>query len=266
MLSLIASPIGNLSDVTYRAVETLQVCDLIYCEDTRVSRTLLQHYTITKPTRSLHKFNTQKELPHILRELQQGKHLALLTDAGMPAIEDPGLELITACQEASLPYEVLPGPSAPIQALVCSGLPPAPFQFLGFLPKQPSLLKKTLIKALGYSGTTLCFETPHRLHKTLAQLNDLAPNRPLVLCRELTKKFEQIAKGTASDLLQHTYKGEMVLCFAHTHTDETWDDVDLATQVAKLQTHFNLSPGDAIALTAEIRQLPKKHVYNALHK
>src|ERR1700733_30336 len=162
MLYVIATPIGNLSDITYRAVQTLQSCDYILCEDTRHSLALLRHYQIRKPLTSLHKFNESKKQQAIVEDLHRGQTIGLISDAGTPAISDPGSWLIQRCLEEKIRVIPIPGASALTTALSCSGLNTERFQFCGFLPKKASELKKCLQELLAYPGTTVCYESPHR--------------------------------------------------------------------------------------------------------
>ncbi len=215
MLYLVATPIGNLGDITFRAVEVLKHCDVILCEDTRHSGKLLNHYEITTPRKSYHMFNEARREPEILERLRNGQDVALISDAGTPGISDPGQRLVRACAEAELPVTAIPGPCAAIQGLVASGLDSTQFQFLGFLPKKPGKLRKALQAALDYPGTSIVYESPHRLHKSLKALAELSPETPVVVARELTKKFEEYRRGTAPELLEHYLakppKGEIVL-------------------------------------------------------
>lgn len=200
MLFIVATPIGHLGDFSPRAQETLKLVDYILCEDTRTSSVLLKRFEIAKPLKSFHKFNESKTEASILQDLKNGKSIALISDAGTPGISDPGEQLIKQAIEAGIKITHIPGPSALITALVLSGLPSSPFQFVGFLPKKLGEYKKSLEGYLTYPGTTILYESPHRL---VTLLNHLPPQRPLVIARELTKKFEEILRGSAEELLQH---------------------------------------------------------------
>ncbi len=213
MLYLVASPIGNLGDLSFRAVEILGSVDAILCEDTRHSLKLLNHYKIKKPLHSYHKFNEAKKEQIILDLLSEGKELALLSDAGTPGISDPGQRLVAACQKQGLPVTLIPGPCALIQALVLSGFSTEPFQFLGFLPRRSGRLQRTLEEMLAYQGTSIAYESPHRLHKTLALLDKINPNCQIAVARELTKKFEEIRWGTPKEIGE--VKGECVLLLSN---------------------------------------------------
>ncbi|MGE9268453.1 MAG: 16S rRNA (cytidine(1402)-2'-O)-methyltransferase [Verrucomicrobiales bacterium] len=220
MLTLVPTPIGNLGDITLRALETLKEADFIACEDTRHTLKLLNHYGISKPLTALHDHNEEKRLPELLEKIGAGERMALVSDAGMPCLSDPGYRLLAACAEAGLPYEVLPGASAVTTALVASAFPPHPFAFRGFLAVKKGKRRSQLAEAVQAEETTLFFESPHRLPSTLELLAELAPEHAVCVARELTKKFETLHRGTAAEL--HTAfggnggkaKGEIVLLIA----------------------------------------------------
>lgn len=214
-LYLIPSPIGNLGDITYRAVEVLKNADGILCEDTRTSYILLKHYDIQKPLTPYHQHNEHKVLAHLIQQLQSGKTLALLTDAGTPGISDPGFLLVRECIKENIPVECLPGATAFVPALVQSGIPSNRFVFEGFLPLKKG--RQTLLKQLAEEARTLIlYESPHRLAKTLKELSDyLGADRKAAVCRELTKLFEETRKDTLENLAAyyetHVPKGEIVV-------------------------------------------------------
>ncbi len=215
MLYLIATPIGNLADITVRALKTIEACDYLLCEDTRHSRRLLSHYDLRKPLKSYHKFSEAKREEEIIKDLKSGKTIGLLSDAGTPGIADPGVRLVKKCRELELEVYPIPGPCSPIVALVASGLDTTRFQFVGFLPRKKGKLTKILEEGLAYPGTTICFESPHRILKSLKLLAELDPEKQVVVARELTKKFEEYAKGTPAELLEKWKtsppKGEIIL-------------------------------------------------------
>ena len=217
-LYIVATPIGNLRDITIRARDTLAAVDLIACEDTRHSSTLLAHLDIRKPLVSLHQHNEAMRSAQLLGELALGKSIAYISDAGMPGVSDPGQRLVTACHAAAIPVEVLPGPSAVLTALIGSGFPADAFYFGGFLPVKGGQRQRVLAAALDADETSIFFETPHRLDSTLALLNRIAPDRLICVARELTKKFEEYRRGPASTLaahyLAHPAKGEICLLIA----------------------------------------------------
>jgi 16S rRNA (cytidine1402-2'-O)-methyltransferase len=194
-LSVVATPIGNLEDITLRALRTLREADLIAAEDTRRTSLLLQHYNIRKPLLSYHEFNEAKRTPELLDKLRTGHHVALVSDAGMPTVSDPGLRLIRAALEAGIKLEVVPGPSAITAALAGSGLAAEPFLFCGFLPHKSAARRKILSDLCALPFTLVFFESPHRVLKSLAEMREILGNRPVVIARELTKKFEEFLRG-----------------------------------------------------------------------
>jgi len=219
-LYLIPSPIGNLGDITYRAVDILQKADVILCEDTRTSSVLLKHYHIQKPLTPYHAHNEHKVLPHLIEQLAAGKTFALLTDAGTPAISDPGFLLVRECIRNHIPVECLPGATAFVPALVQSGIPANRFVFEGFLPLKKG--RQTMLRTLAAEERTIIlYESPHRLVKTLHELAaTLGPDRQAAVCRELTKIYEETNKNTLSALAahyeKHPPKGEIVIVVAAT--------------------------------------------------
>jgi 16S rRNA (cytidine1402-2'-O)-methyltransferase len=270
MLYLIATPIGNLADISYRAVETLKNCDYLLCEDTRHSMTLLKSYGIQKPLKSFHKFNEAEKEEEILLDLKSGKKISLLSDAGTPAISDPGRALIARCRKEKIAISALPGPCALLLALLLSGFETQPFQFVGFLPKKNGELTRTLQVILFYPGTSIAYESPHRLLNTLAFLATLAPTRTLSIGRELTKSFEESLNGTARELLDHFTlhppKGELVLLIAKDHSEENLSDLSIKTQVELMQEKYGVSLKEAIKAVAEITNRPKSAIYNEFHQ
>jgi len=214
-LFLVPSPIGNLGDITYRAIHILQAADAILCEDTRTSGVLLRHYQIQKPLTPYHLHNEHKVLGYLCERLQRGETLALITDAGTPGISDPGFLLVRECARLGIPVECLPGATAFVPALVQSGLPADAFVFEGFLPVKKG--RQTAMKRLAEEERTLIlYESPHRLVKTLTELCDyFGAERAAAVCRELTKMFEETRRGTLAELAlhyqKHPAKGEIVL-------------------------------------------------------
>ncbi len=216
MLHVCPTPIGNLGDITLRVLETLREADLIAAEDTRHTRKLLSHYGISKPMVSFHEHNEIKRLPELLQKLRDGKDIALVSDAGMPGICDPGYRVIRAALAEGLPLEVLPGPSALETALVASGFATDSFVFLGFLPRKKNELDQTLRYIAGEIRTCVAYESPHRVARTLSAAVAALAEKNIAVCRELTKKFEEITRGSASSLaanLPEKVKGEIVMVF-----------------------------------------------------
>lgn len=215
MFTFVPTPIGNRGDVTLRALEVLKEADLIACEDTRHSRPLLKHYEIDKPLVSLHDHNEARRLPELIEKAQSGSHIAVISDAGMPLISDPGYRLMQACISEEVPYTVLPGPSAVLTALAGSGFPCHAFSFDGFLPVKKGKRRKALDAAIASEKTALFFESPHRLLSTLEILTDINPELRVCVARELSKKFETYHRNSSAALWdyfkQHPPKGEIVL-------------------------------------------------------
>jgi len=214
-LYLVPSPIGNLGDITYRAVEVLRQADVILCEDTRTSGVLLRHYNIQKPLTAYHAHNEHKILAHLVEQLKAGRTFALITDAGTPGISDPGFLLVRECLRNGVPVECLPGATAFVPALVQSGLTSNRFVFEGFLPVKKG--RQTMMKTLAEeTRTMILYESPHRLVKTLRELAQyMGADRQAAVCRELTKMFEETNKNTLEALAAHyeahAPKGEIVL-------------------------------------------------------
>ncbi len=254
MLFIISTPIGNLADITYRAVATLQECDYILCEDTRHSGPLLTKYSINKPLYSYHQHNEASRTDQVLKDLLDGKRVALISDAGTPGISDPGHQIIVACHQADIPVVPIPGPSAVIAALSASPLPTDRFQFIGFLPKSQGALKQALQDALAYPGTTACYESPFRLSKTLKALCALTESAPVAVCRELTKVYEEIRWGSAKEVRehyeQHPPKGEIVLLIGHFELKLEHAEEDMSHQEALriLAKRLNMSRNELYAL------------------
>lgn len=215
MLTVVPTPIGNLQDITLRALQTLRETDLIAAEDTRRSAILLLHHNIKKPMVSLHEHNEESRTADLVEEIAGGKSVALITDAGMPGISDPGFRLIRACRERGLVVGVLPGPSAVITALVGSGLPTNAFYFGGFVPVKSGRRRAELERAVLRPETSVYFESPHRLLKTLQVLAEVAPKADVCVARELTKRFEEYRRGSPAELCVHyesrAPKGEITL-------------------------------------------------------
>lgn len=203
MLTVVPTPIGNLQDITLRALQALREADLVAAEDTRHSGVLLLHHGIKKPMLSLHEHNEASRTVTLVEEIAAGKSIALVTDAGMPGVSDPGFRLIRACRERGLSVTVLPGPSAVLTALVGSGYPSNAFYFGGFLPVKGGRRRSELERAASRRETSIYFESPHRLIKSLDVLAEIAPDANVCIARELTKKFEEYRRGTPAELRAH---------------------------------------------------------------
>ncbi len=214
-LYLVATPIGNLEDMTFRAVRVLKECDVVAAEDTRRTGQLLKHFGLSKPMLSYFQFNEAKRSEEILDRLKRGEKVALVTDAGSPGISDPGERVVRAVREAGLRVESVPGPCALVAALTASGLPTDEFHFIGFLPHKSGQRRKQLEALKQFAGTLVLYESPYRIEKLLVELGEVFAERQVVLARELTKKFEEFLRGTPAELLEVTQKrslkGEFVV-------------------------------------------------------
>jgi 16S rRNA (cytidine1402-2'-O)-methyltransferase len=215
MLYVVSTPIGNLGDITLRALEVLKSVNLITAEDTRHSGMLLKHFEIKKPLLSYHEHNEAMRTAQLVERLAAGENIALITDAGTPGLSDPGARLIRECINRGLPFTIVPGASSILAALVGSGFATEKFCFRGFLPTKSGQRARELCAAAERDETTIFFESPYRLMKTLSTCVDIMSDRQLCVARELTKKFEEFRRGTAAELLAHYQahppKGEIVL-------------------------------------------------------
>lgn len=271
MLYVIATPIGNLGDITYRAIETIKACDYLLCEDTRHSVILLKHYDLQVPLKSFHKFSESAKQDQIIEDLRQGMIIGLISDAGTPGISDPGTQLIHACIDQNISVIAIPGACAAITALCCSGLNTDNFQFIGFLPRKSGELKKVLQGILAYTGTSICYESPNRLTDVLEVLHELSPKRKLVVARELTKRFEEIKRGVAQELIEYwktaPLKGEIVLLVEGEKENISLEMENLTPEehVALMQSTYGLSRKEAIYVVAKMRNVSKRDIYNIVN-
>lgn len=217
MLYIVSTPIGNLQDITLRAIETLKTVDLIACEDTRHTRILLDHYGIQKPLTSFFQHNRFTKGEYLLGLLKEGKNIALVSDAGTPGVLDPGYNLINLAVQNGVAVTAIPGPVALIDALVLSGKPAHRFYFEGFLPQKPQARRNRLAELVKMDCTVVFYESCHRIDKALDDLQQVAGEKEVVVCRELTKKFEEVVRGTPAVVLahlqSHSFKGEFVVVF-----------------------------------------------------
>ncbi len=264
---LVATPIGNLADISPRALETLRGADLVLCEDTRTTARLLMHYGITVRTSPLHDHNEEGRVPALLDVLRGGGRVALVSDAGTPLVSDPGFRLVRAALAAGLPVSAVPGPNAAVMALILSGLPPQPFLFLGFPPPRSSARlaafgRLRAAEHAGLSATMLWHEAPHRLAESLADLAAQFGNRPAAVARELTKRFEEVRRGSLPDLAAHyastAARGEITIVVGPAPVDTT-NAEDLDGQLRQALMHNSLK--DAAAMVAAATGLPRKVVY-----
>ncbi len=261
-LYLVATPIGNLDDLTFRAVSTLREVDVIACEDTRHTRALLNRYGIQKPLVSYHEHNEQRRARELVARLLAGESVALVSDAGMPVLSDPGYEVVRQAINSRLSVVAIPGPSAITTALVVSGLPPDRFLFVGFLPRKSSERRRTLSELAPLPWTLVMFEAPHRIKATLADLHTVLGDRQIALTRELTKRFEEVVRGTVTEVLYHVGtappRGELTLVIGGARLREQPHDV--ASQLTQLLAG-GTSPKDAVRVVAQAHRIPKRVVY-----
>ena len=267
---LVATPIGNLEDITLRALRILKEVDLIACEDTRHTRRLLNHFDIHKRLLSYHEHNETRRAAELVRQARQGKNIAVVSDAGMPAIADPGYRVVTEAITAGVPVVPIPGPVAVETALAASGLPTDAFRFGGFLPAKKTQRRKTL-RAMAHSTATLVFyEAPHRILETLADVKTILGERPIVIARELTKIHEEFLRGPTSEVLaelqsRKTVKGEITLLIGRgTPGPEKTQPVH--QRVAELTEKQGLSKMDAIKQAARERGISKRQAYHLLEQ
>lgn len=273
-LFLCATPIGNLGDITLRVLETLKSVDLIAAEDTRNTRKLLTHFEIHKPLTSYHEYNKYEKADELIGHLQRGENIAVVTDAGTPAISDPGEVLAARCIEAGIRVTSLPGACALITALTMSGMRARRFCFEGFLPMEKKERRRILDQLRTEERTMILYEAPHRLRETLSQLEELFPERRITLCRELTKKYEEAIPMTVHEAVlyyqENTPRGEYVLVIEGMDPDEKkaqseagWQQMDLADHM-KLYTDQGFSEKEAMKKVAADRGVSKRDIYRAL--
>jgi 16S rRNA (cytidine1402-2'-O)-methyltransferase len=266
MLYVCPTPIGNMGDITLRVLETLRSADLVAAEDTRRTGRLLAYFDIDKPQLSFYEHNEMKRIPELLDLLREGSNVALVSDAGMPGICDPGYRLIKAAIDEGLEVEVLPGPSALDTALVSSGFATDSFVFLGYLPRKQGELRQVLKQIAADSRTCVVYETPHRLAATLAAVADIIEDRRLAVCRELTKKFEEVNRGTAEALsaaLPEKVKGEIVLVFDSVDSaPEDGTDEETALTALKELLDADVSPRQAAGIVSRLSGLSKNKAYS----
>jgi len=265
-LYLVATPIGNLEDLTFRAIKTLQNVDIIAAEDTRHTGKLLQHFKISTPQLSYHEHNRQQRIPELLAQLNEGKAIALVTDAGMPLISDPGYELVKACVEQGISIIPIPGANAAITALSAAGLPTDKFIFEGFLPAKTKERRTYLETIQSESRTLIFYESPHRLRETLQDFGDIfGQKRQIVLARELTKMHEEFWRGSIAEAIAHYTnrepQGEFTLVVAGATLEKP--QLSQATIKTELQNLLNqgLSRSEASRQLAQQTSLPRRQIY-----
>lgn len=275
-LFLCATPIGNLQDMTFRVIETLEMVDLIAAEDTRNSIKLLNHFDIHTPMTSYHEYNKVEKAEYLIRQMNEGKNVALITDAGTPAISDPGEVLVQMCQEAGITVTSLPGAAACITALTLSGLSTRRFCFEGFLPADKKEKNAVLEDLKKESRTIILYEAPHHLERTLTELYEALGNRKLTLCRELTKKFEEVRPTTICDARamygSEAPRGEYVLViegksFAalKKEQEQDWQNISVEEHMEYYEAQ-GIDHKEAMKKVAKDRGITKRDVYQYLLK
>jgi 16S rRNA (cytidine1402-2'-O)-methyltransferase len=261
-LLVCATPIGNLDDVTLRVLAALRDAELVACEDTRHTRVLLDRHGIAARLVSYHEHNERARAPELVERMRAGATVALVSDAGMPSVSDPGYVLVAACVEAGVRVEVLPGPSAVVTALVASGLPPGTWRFAGFLPRKDGELRAVLAA----TETVVAFESPRRVAASLAVLAAMDPERPVAVCRELTKLHEEIVRGSAAELAtryaEEPPRGEVVLVIGGSDAEPADEAPAEAVEAVRRLVAAGARPRDAAGVVADLTGAAK----NALHR
>ncbi len=273
-LYLCATPIGNLEDITFRVVRILKEVDLIAAEDTRHSIKLLNHFNITTPMTSYHEFNKYDKAKYLVEQMKTGRSVACITDAGTPGISDPGEELVRQCMEEGIEVTSLPGPVACITALTMSGLPTRRFCFEAFLPSDKKERQLILDELKTETRTTILYEAPHRLLKTLKELNEVLGNRKITVCRELTKKHETVLASTLEDAIlfyeSEPPKGECVIVMEGTSVEALKEEKRQNWMELSLEEHMDyylnrgMDKKAAMKAVAKDRNMQKREVYQAL--
>lgn len=271
MLYIVPTPIGNLKDITLRALEVLREADIIAAEDTRQTLKLLNHFEIKKPLISYHKFNEQDKSQDIIALLCEGKNIAVVSDAGTPGVSDPGCVIVKKCIEQNIKFEVLPGATAITTALVYSGLDTTKFVFRGFLPRENRERKPIIEEIKNYVDTLIFYEAPHRLLDTLQFLKENLGNRNIAVCRELTKLYQEIFRGTIAESIEYFItnrpRGEFVLVVEGKRIEEieqekrsVWENLSIEEHILMYMKQ-DINKKDAIKKVAKDRNLPKNEVY-----
>ena len=262
-LYLVATPIGNLADITYRAVETLKTVEVCFAEDTRVTRVLFEHYNIHTRLECYQEHNKQTQYKAILKYLEEGISVALVSDAGMPIISDPGYYVAKEAIKAGFDVVPIPGASASLSALIVSGITPQPFTFYGFLDSKSSKRKKELEALKEHKQTLIFYEAPHRIKEMLEDILNVFGDREIALAREITKKFEEVIRGSVSEVIEvaDTLKGEMVVvCSGYVEDSNKYLNVDPIKQVDELIV-AGIIKNEAIKMVAKRLGITKQELY-----
>ncbi|GIN42284.1 MULTISPECIES: 16S rRNA (cytidine(1402)-2'-O)-methyltransferase [Heyndrickxia] len=276
ILYLVPTPIGNLEDMTYRAVRILKEAHIIAAEDTRNTKKLCNYFDIQTPITSYHEHNKEISAKNLISKLLLGEKVALVSDAGMPSISDPGYELVVQVLEENITVVPLPGANAALTALIASGINPQPFYFYGFLSRNKKERRAELENLNNKTETFILYEAPHRLKETLKAMSEVLGNRNIVLCRELTKKFEEFLRGTIDEIIKwfeaNEVRGEFCIVVEGNHENmeneqETWwTDISVIDHVNHYMDQKKLTSKEAIKQVAKERNLPKREVYQTFHQ
>ncbi len=274
-LFVVATPLGNMEDVTLRALRVLREADLIAAEDTRRTARLLSHYAIATATISFHQHNARTRLPQLLSRLHAGNNVALVTDAGTPGVSDPGAELVDACVGAGISVDAIPGPSAPLTAAVASGFPLIPLTILGFPPRRSQDRRAWFSEILAIRNTVTFFESPHRIAATLSDAHAILVNRPIMLAREMTKRHQEFVRGTAGAVLAQVGqpKGEITVVIGPDNTEHLVNDqycgpaaIGAAVDKFGQLTEIGRSRREAMAEAAKLYRIPVRVLYAAVEE
>lgn len=266
ILYIVSTPIGNLLDITYRAVEVLKEVDIILCEDTRISGKLLKHYNINTPMESYFEHNEEAKLPLVLNYLENDKNVALISDAGTPLISDPGYKLVKAVSEHGYQVTSIPGASSILAALTTSGISPQPFTFIGFLPRKDKEIIKILKTYQNSNETIIIFESPHRINNTLMYIKEYLPNRQMALARELTKIHEEIVRINTLEINDKTTnsRGEYVIVISGKTEDDNFINSLTVEEHVKLYIDLGYNLNEAMKLVAKDRGVSKNEIYKVV--
>lgn len=275
VLYLVPTPIGNLEDMTFRAIRILKEADVIAAEDTRNTKKLCNYFEIDTPLVSYHEHNKLKSGPQLIERMENGETIALVSDAGIPCISDPGYEVMVQALAANIPVIPLPGANAALTGLIASGIAPQPFLFYGFLSRGKKERKEELNQLKVHTSTLIFYEAPHRLKDTLKAMQEVLGNREIVLTRELTKKFEEFIRTTIDNAIEwaqnNEIRGEFCLIVEGNEQSETsdekdwWEDLDIKVHVEYYMEEKRLSSKAAIKQVATDRHMPKRDIYQAYH-
>lgn len=266
-LYLIPTPIGNMDDITLRAINTLKKVEVIFCEDTRVTGLLLKHLDIKKKLISSHLYNEEKNYNKLLSYLEKGYDVGLVSDRGTPIISDPGYFLAKYASDKGYNVVGLPGPTALISALIMSGIQPMPFLFYGFLNSKEGKRQKELENLKNINATLIFYESPHRIEKTLTDMKNILGNRQISISREISKKYEEVYRGTIEEIQKQLLdiKGEFVIVVSPGKQDENYDNLTIIEHI-NLFIEMGNTPNEAIKKVAKLRHLNKNEVYKKYHR